>query len=94
MFRMKRFLEVNKDLNIYINRTEQNWQLILPTVYHGNSWYIDKVIYHYYVRQGSHLRQRDSFFCIEMDAKPQKILKSIIKKIVIDKEKKEIFNYY
>lgn len=83
MFRMKTFLKKNKDKNIYINKAGQNWQLILPVVYQGKTGYIDKVVYNYFVRDGSHSRGDESFLSVlKKWENHRKILNHTVKKII------------
>ncbi len=92
MFRMKTFLKNNKDKNIYINKAGQNWQLILPAIYHSKTGYIDKVVYHYFVRVGSHSRTKETFLSVlKRMSNHRKILKNTIKKIVNDTDEKKKF---
>lgn len=87
MFRMKTFLKNNKDRNIYINKAGQNWQLILPGVYKTKTGYIDKIVYNYFVRDGSHSRKKDTFFSVlKRMQNHRNILKNTVKKIIDDKQ--------
>lgn len=90
MFRMKTFLKNNKDRNIYINKAGQNWQLILPAVYKTKTGYIDKIVYNYFVRDGSHSRTKETFLSVlKRMSNHRKILKNTVKKIINDIDEKK-----
>lgn len=54
MFRTSMFLDVNPDRIIYAPRGGQNWQMLLPTAYKYDAYYIDEPLYIYVVRDDSH----------------------------------------
>lgn len=83
MFRMACFDKNNKNRNIYINKAGQNWQLILPAIYKNKTGYIDKIVYNYFVRDGSHSRGDESFFSVlKKWENHRKILNHTVKKII------------
>lgn len=55
MIRMKSFLEVNPDKEIYMkdNLTGQNHQMLLPVAYHNLCGYINKPLFNYFHREDS-----------------------------------------
>lgn len=52
--RSSAFLEVNPSRDIYEGSEGQNYQILLPVMYHYRFGYIDKCLYYYYFRTNSH----------------------------------------
>ncbi len=52
------FKTKNKGLDIIENRVGQNLQLILPIVYRGKAFCLNKEVYNYVIRDNSHSRQK------------------------------------
>jgi len=53
MIRMKCFDNANPDRFIYPTRTGQNWQMLLPVLYHYKCGYLDEALYTYILHKGS-----------------------------------------
>src|SRR5699024_10891468 len=56
MIRFDEYKKVNPELKIYCGREGQNYQLLLPILFNNNVGYIDKEIYNFVLRKGSHSR--------------------------------------
>ena len=90
MIKAQNFFKNNKGRNILVNRAGQNWQLILPAVYKSKTGYIDKVVYNYLVREGSHSRTKEKKLdVIKRMENHRKILRKTVSKIIDDKEEKK-----
>jgi len=53
MFRTADFDRINRDREIYPSREGQNWQLLLPMLYHYKAGYIDKQMFYFVHRSAS-----------------------------------------
>ena len=53
MVRMKHFDERNPNRELYDSRLGQNYQLLLPVLYHAKCAYIDKPVYNYIISKNS-----------------------------------------
>jgi glycosyltransferase involved in cell wall biosynthesis len=53
MIKTEDFDKVVKNRNIYESREGQNWQLLLPMLYHYKSGYIDKPLFYFVIRSDS-----------------------------------------
>lgn len=90
MIRVEHFFQVNKGKEIYQNRAGQNWQIILPSVYHSKTGYIDKVVYNVVMRSNSHSRRKESMKDVLLRMQNhRKILKRTVEKIIEDDKEKE-----
>jgi glycosyltransferase involved in cell wall biosynthesis len=90
LIRTKNFFEKNKGRDIYLNKAGQNWQIILPAVYQSKTGYIDKIVYHYVVRENSHSRTKQSKLdVLKRMQNHRKILNKTVSKIVDNKEEKK-----
>lgn len=56
MVTTKAFLEAIPSRDIYQTRIGQNWQLLLPLSYKNKCGYLNKILFTYVVRKGSHSR--------------------------------------
>lgn len=56
MVRTKSLFDVIPNKNIFISRGGQNWQILLPIANKFKCGYIDKPLFNYLVRKGSHSR--------------------------------------
>lgn len=82
MTRTEEFKKANNGLNIYVSRTGQNWQMILPITYKRKSKYIDENIYNYVVRDTSHSHvKRNISQQLEREKNKKAILLNTLKRI-------------
>lgn len=57
MARFSEYKKANPNLRIYCGREGQNYQLLLPVLFHNKVGYIDENIYNFVIRNGSHSRR-------------------------------------
>lgn len=91
MVRVKDFLKVNPQRKIYAppKLVGQNWQMLLPMVYHYQCGYLDKILYTYIVRSDSHSRSvKNQSSLLKRIEVQEDLLETIIKDMRITDEER------
>lgn len=61
MARASALKDVNPELDIFISRAGQNWQMFLPLSAKYKCGYIDEILFYYYVRKDSHSHAKKTY---------------------------------